>query len=132
MKLKDYQASTNGGKTTTRSTGFPAPTEHDIQGLIINYLQSKRYYVQRLNAGKYSMGEGRSKRFVQGVKTGTPDVMAFRGIKGNQAVKLLFLEIKRPGNEPTVAQVLKMNELEEHGAQCFVIHSLEELQELGI
>lgn len=98
-------------------------TEHQLQTEIMQYLQYKGYYVMRLNSGKYSVGEGRSKRFIMGQEAGTPDLMAFRG------VRMFFVEVKVPGNKPTLLQTQKMKELEGYGAQCFVATSLEELQE---
>ena len=106
---------------------LPPIREHQLQTLLINYLTGHGYYVQRLNAGKYPMGEGRNRRFVQGVAVGTPDIIAFKDIHGS--VDLMFIEVKVPGNKPTLLQTIKMQELEEHGAKCYVIHSLEELEE---
>lgn len=120
-------------------TTLPAPTEHQIQNAVIGYLKARGYYVQRLNAGKFSMGEGRNKRFIQGVEVGTPDVMAFKplDIRPHLDVKpvagiavLYFIEVKRPGKVPTVHQEAKMAELEEYGAKCLVVHSVEELEQL--
>lgn len=117
---------------------LPNLTEHQIQTLLINYLQAKGWYVMRLNSGKYSVGEGRSKRFIMGQEAGTPDIVAFRqyygsddGVYGEDCrgkSSLMFVEVKRPGNKPTFLQDQKMKELEEHGARCIVAHSLEELQ----
>jgi hypothetical protein len=45
---------------------------------------------------------------------------------------LYFIEVKKPGKEPELAQVMKMNELEEKGAFCLVAHSVEEVQEAGL
>ena len=121
-----------------RRGGNMKPTEHQIQTAIIQYLRHKGFYVQRMNSGKYAMGEGRSRRFIHGVDAGTPDIMAFKetwiGPKEAQmkAVDLLFIEVKRPGNKPTALQKAKMEELEEHGAKCYVATSVEDIQALGI
>lgn len=112
-------------------------TEHQIQDQIIQYLRTKHYYVQRLNAGQYSMGEGRYKRFVMGVAAGTPDIMAFKeGYQcpncGERHLKLLFVECKRPGKKATLLQEAKMEELEEYGARCIIATSVDDLIALGI
>ena len=106
-------------------------TEHQLQTLLMNYLRAKGWYVMRLNSGKYSVGEGRNKRFIMGQEAGTPDLMAFKDA-GNIDIAypdLVFIEVKVPGNKPTRLQELKMKELEEYRARCIVAHSLEELQE---
>lgn len=108
-------------------------SESQIQMAIMNYLEVRGYYVQRLNAGSYKTQTG----YVKGVKTGTPDIFAFRNsCKESQTgcgdVNLLFVEVKVPGNKPTVLQLMRMRELEEHGAQCVVASSVEDLHELGI
>ena len=115
-------------------------TEHQIQTQLIHWLQAHRFYVQRLNAGQYALGEGKSRRFVQGVATGTPDLLAFRTIHekilitdGGHSIdrdrlQLLFIEVKRPGKKLTVIQSAKMDELEEYGARCFVATSIEDVE----
>lgn len=129
-------------------------SEHSIQNEVIGYLRMKGYYVQRMNSGKYSVGEGANRRFIQGAEAGTPDVMAFRlntfykaeivspvtlkpkpgerilvgDVIRHQKPDLLFVEIKRPKNKPTPLQTAKMKELEEYGARCLVVHSVEELE----
>lgn len=118
-------------------TKLPQASEHQIQTSVMHYLRMKGFYVERLNAGKYSVGEGRQRRFINGVAAGTPDLIAFKeiypdGAPNKAEVFLLFLEIKVPGNKPTLLQTAKMQELEAYGATCYVIHSLEELQDLGI
>lgn len=103
-------------------------TEHQIQTSIINYLKMKGYYVQRMNSGKYSVGEGRFKRFIQGADAGTPDIMSFKHSAYDDGISnLIFWEVKRPGKKATPIQTAKMQELEEHGALCFVVHSVDEV-----
>ncbi len=106
-------------------------SEHEIQNAVIAYLTLKNFYIIRLNAGSYKTKTG----YVQGVKAGTPDVMAFkkdtaRGYYGS--VRLYFLEIKKPGKKATKIQEERMKELEAKGAKCLVIHSVSELEEAGL
>ena len=109
------------------------PTEHQIQTQIINFLKYKGWFVMRLNSGKISVGEGRSRRMIQLAEVGTPDLMAFREVwfenRMYRATELFFIEVKRPGKLPTLHQKVKMQELEEHGARCIVAHSVEEVEE---
>lgn len=105
------------------------PSEHSIQTACESYLRFKGFYVQRLNSGmvKATNRFGKERR-IRLAAVGTPDLMAFRERDGE--LSLYFLEIKRPGNKPTFLQEQKMEELEQHGAICFVVHSLEELEEI--
>jgi hypothetical protein len=104
------------------------PLEKDIQKEIINHLEKVGYYVQRLNSGSYPTATG----FLRGVKSGTPDILAFKPcgsihhVDKKEAV-LLFVEVKRLGGKITPLQEDKMLELISFGARCIVAHSLEEL-----
>ena len=124
-------------KTTAK---LPVASEHQIQTAIVQYLRAKGFYVMRINSGKYSVGEGKYKRFINGAEKGTPDLMCFKRFsKKIQGIplelplpELFFIEVKKPGKEPELAQVMKMNELEGYGAQCFVAHSVDEIEAAGL
>lgn len=125
----------------TMKTKAIIPTEHQTQTAIIQYLRTKDWYVMRLNSGKYSVGEGRSKRFIMGQDAGTPDVLAFKQqlyrvspahILMAKDTVLLFIEVKRPGNKPTSLQAAKMDELREYGAKCIVATCIEDLEAYGL
>lgn len=110
-------------------------SEHQLQTQIINYLRATGFYVMRLNSGKYSVGEGRFKRFIHGQEAGTPDIMAFRPVISTlqhdpSHAELYFFEVKCPGNPPTMLQKIKMEELREYGAKCFVVHDYEEVKKI--
>lgn len=103
-------------------------TEHEIQNLCINYLKSKGFYVMRLNSGRMPYTYKGRRKFMSLASKGTPDVMAFRHKIGG--CEIFFFEIKKPGMEPTGLQLHKMEELEQFGASCHVVHSLEEIGEI--
>jgi hypothetical protein len=85
------------------------------------------WYVLRLNSGK-ALVNGRCIKLCQ---EGTPDLLAFRATgQGEGTVSLLFLEVKQPGKMPTIMQQVRMEELRLYGAQCHVISSLEQLEEI--
>lgn len=106
---------------------MPDPTEHMIQNQIIHYLKYSQYFVMRLNSGKYSVGEGRNKRFIMGQDAGTPDIYA---LKDGQSY---FLEIKRSKkHKATELQKAKMAEIESYGGACYVVSSIEDVQEYGL
>lgn len=116
-------------------------SEKQIQTQIINYLRYKGWYVMRLNSGKYSVGEGRSTRFIMGQEAGTPDLLAFKKTKfglnvedveplTNMGLSLVFIEVKVPGNKPTPLQAAKMKELETYGARCLVATCIEDVEGL--
>src|SRR6185436_1001711 len=109
-------------------------TEHEIQNQIIEYLKIKKWFVYRINSGMLPMfGAGGKQRMIKLGEAGMPDLILFDRVSINDnyvdgIVKLIFIEVKVPGNKPTALQTAKMQELEEKGAKCLVIHSLEELQ----
>jgi hypothetical protein len=108
-------------------------TEHQIQNQCIQYLKLKGFYVIRLNSGVLRASDASRTRLIRMAAAGTPDVMAFKQYEVVTAFtyrEILFLEIKRPGKNPTPIQEQKMAELETYGAKCLVIHSLEELEQL--
>lgn len=109
---------------------YNQPSEIQITRQIMSYLAFKGYYVMRLNSGMLPMGEGRYRRMIRMLPAGTPDIMAFKVITDPDVdyVDLLFIECKRPGNKPTDRQRAAMQELEAHGARCFVATSIEDVE----
>jgi len=104
---------------------MPLPTEHQIQNQLLGFLRMKGYFCIRLNAGKYSVGEGRNRRFVMGVEAGIADLLAIKH------GKCFFIEVKRSAkHKATPLQLEKMKELEEYGAVCIIASSIEDLKEL--
>ena len=112
------------------------PTEHQTQQLIMNYLRMKGWYVMRLNSGKYSVGEGRNRRFIMGQEAGTPDLLCFKdnfyGKGQDGLVSVCFIEVKAGKNKPTALQTAKMEELEQYGARCIVAYGIEDIQKIGL
>ena len=118
-------------------------SEHQLQTEIMNYLKYKGWYVMRLNSGAIqATNRYGNKHMMRLAPAGTPDLMAFKKALFGVNVEdvepipyvgpsLYFIEVKVEGNKPTLLQTVKMQELEEYGAKCLVIHSLEELQEAG-
>lgn len=108
-------------------------TEKGIQTAIINYLAYKGYYVQRMNSGAIRTAKG---GMVKLAAKGTPDIMAFRPLVISRCsngglcskIKLVFIEVKRPGNKPTFAQEQTMQLLTEHGARCIVATCVEDVE----
>lgn len=112
--------------------------EKAIQSQIMGVLRANGYYVQRMNSGStsasytYKRGPRRgmtNRRFIKAAAAGTPDIMAFKkiiAVVGTYA-QLVFIEVKRPGKEPTMLQNLRMEELTDHGAFCMVATSPEEV-----
>lgn len=108
-------------------------SEHQIQNQIEAYLRGKGYYVDRMNSGNMRFRNSRGGwDFVKLHPAGTPDLMAFKALYNNDGgrigTNLYFIEVKAPGNKPTRLQLLKMEELEQKGARCFVAYSLEDIQ----
>lgn len=80
---------------------------------VVDCLKSFGWEVFRLNSGR--------KGGINLCKAGTPDLLAMKdGIS-------VFIEIKKPGKEPTKIQLKRHEELRANGFKVLVIHSLDEL-----
>lgn len=105
-------------------------SEHDIQDAVIDLLTMHGYYVERRNTGIVKSETG---GYVRLSPPGTPDIMAFKPMnkKPNTPINaggvyLLELEVKIPGKDATPLQNEKMREMTGFGANCHVVHSVEE------
>lgn len=101
---------------------LPKISEHQLQTLLKNYLEAKGWYCMRLNSGKFAVGEGASRRFINGQLAGTPDLLC---IKDGRAT---FVEVKVGRNKLTFMQEQKISELKGHGCDTIVAYSIEDLQ----
>lgn len=112
------------------------PRESTIQTEVMGWLRAHGWYTQRMNSGKYAVGEGVTRRFIRGHDAGTPDIEAFKAVECpgycphiSHGTEHLFIEVKRPGEHPTALQIAKMKELTEYGVRCLIVHSIAELEE---
>ena len=81
-----------------------APLEKTIVAKVIAVAKSRGWYAIKIHGGAYQLA-------------GIPDVLA---IKDGRAV---WMEAKRPGEEPTKRQVHRMRELIRAGCPCAVVTS---------
>lgn len=107
------------------------PTEKQTQTAIINYLRYKGWYVQRLNSGAMRMQAKGKEYLMRLAAPGTPDVVAFKNHAMPVGLTILFVEVKRHGKKPTLAQEQKMEELASFGATCLVADSVDDLEKAG-
>lgn len=115
-------------------------SEHQLQNSIMQYLRMKGFYVTRMNSGALRSTDALGKmRLVRMHEAGTPDIMCFKEITRQASgahllmVKhpiIYFFEVKIGKNKPTRLQEIRMRELEGKGAQCYVVYSLEQVQEI--
>lgn len=90
-------------------------SETEIQAEIVKALIQFGYEVFRMNAGRKG-----------GIKlhpNGTPDLLAQR--KGHS----VWIEVKRPGEEPTEDQLKRHKEIRDNGFPVYVFHSVDEMME---
>lgn len=102
-------------------------SEKGIEQTCTNYAVVMGWYEMRLNSGSAGATGANGKQYrIRLAEPGTPDHLYFK--QRPQGMCLLFVEYKTPKNKPTWLQEQKMIELREHGAICFVTHSLEEFK----
>lgn len=97
-------------------------SEKLIQQDVISTLRRMGHYVMRLNSGKYQAFDKYGKsRYIMGQEAGTPDVMSIH--QG----KVYFWEVKRSGKKPTPLQEARMRILEQYGAECYTVTSIDDV-----
>lgn len=107
-------------------TKLPPLSEHDIQNLIMSYLQTKGYYCMRLNSGAIITNIGKMVRLAE---KGTPDI--FFGLKSGKLTLLAFIEVKSEKGKLSFYQKHFKKECEERGILHIVARSIEDV-EFGI
>ncbi len=77
----------------------------------------------RMNSGKMRYTNSRGGTSLLSLhEAGTPDLLTIKN------GRVLFIEVKKPGNKPTSLQLAKMEELREYGAQCITATCIEDLE----
>lgn len=101
------------------------PTEHQIQALILEYLQRKHLFCWRNNTGAVRLEnkDGSMRMFRAGV-SGLPDILGI-----SHQGRLFAIEVKRPRTgRLTELQADMILKLREQNAVAFVATSLEDVQ----
>ena len=104
------------------------PKEHGQQQQGMNFMQSKGYYVLRVNSGFIQTKNG---SWIKLAPKGTPDTMNFKKCPHGccNCVQLIWVEYKREGEKPSFEQETVMEELRSFGAECLVVTDYIELEE---
>ena len=97
--------------------------ESDIQKSIIDYLTMKGHFFWRNNSGATKMPNG---RFVHFGLAGSPDIIL---IKDGWFVGL---EVKTKGGRLSASQKEFQKKCSEHGAEYYVVRSIDDVQEIGL
>lgn len=84
-------------------------TEAAIQSSIKNQLTKNGWFVTKL------------------IQTSTPGIADMLSIKNK---KVVFIEVKRPGNNPTDLQAYRIKQLTEQGIECIVAYSTKDIKHL--
>jgi len=102
-------------------------TEADLLKQVKLYLELKNVLVIRINSGAFAGVHQGRKRFVKlNSEPGCSDLLCCWPPKG----KLLAIETKMPGKQPTAAQASFLCAVRQRGGVAAVIHDLDELQAL--
>lgn len=112
--------------------------EADIKRAITDYLQygenQGRWVFFRLNAGRFFISDGVSKRMVMGAKKGTADFLVIQAGRLNAhaydfpIASPVFIEVKSPTGRQSKDQIIFQSLIEAQGAEYHLIRSVEELQ----
>lgn len=95
-----------------------AEEEGRIQYIAMKMLQISGAIVFRMNAG-------RTRNNVRMAPVGTPDLMA--ALSGG---RVIWVEVKTPGNDPTEAQEKMHKLLRQKGHTVYVVHNTEEIEKM--
>jgi hypothetical protein len=100
---------------------YPPVAERDVLGAILEWLPYCKAvaWFARMNSGAQVVGD----RYVRFGFKGCPDI-----IGQLRDGRFLGIEVKRPGAEPTEAQVEFLSKVQRHRGVAFVAHSLEDVQ----
>lgn len=97
--------------------------ETDIVRAILDYLAVQKIPARRMNTGAFSAEYKGKKRFHRFGAPGMPDIMACLPPVG----RLLLIEVKREGEEPSKAQEMFLDEFHGVGALAMVAHSVDDV-----
>ena len=112
------------------------PLEKAIQDQIVDYLTASSIPFSVTDASRTWTKSGVFTHSKKGVKVGWPDITAIlicghdnRGNGWSTAFngRFLGIEVKRPGQKPTVLQDSVHAHIRKHGGFVWIIHSLKEL-----
>lgn len=109
-----------------RQTGsLPPPLEREIQQQVIDYLLLRRFRVLRQNTGALRIG----RRLVRFGQPGSADLLVILpALPDLPRAGLAAVEIKRPGNRPTVLQRAWLDDMTSEGVCCWVVSSVDEVR----
>jgi len=99
----------------TRPSKPPLVTEKEVQRAILDTLDALGVRAWRNNVGSISAEHKGRKRFVRFGEVGAADILGVLPGTG----RLCAVEVKRPGNHPTPAQIRWMVDMNERGGFAF-------------
>lgn len=83
-------------------------TEKAIVNAIVKSLRARGAYVVKIHGGPFQ-------------QMGIPDLLVI------EAGRVFFLEVKQPGESPTIRQEMEMKRIRAAGVECFVVTSVSEI-----
>lgn len=123
---------------SARKLKMPEPTEHEIQSAVFTVLQQYEDRIPEFkaiyaipNGAKLPYGKtGKGKRYSkeanwllkEGMKPGTPDICC---PFSDGIFTSMYIEMKRPGNDPSPVQLERISLLRSLGNQVSVIKSMD-------
>lgn len=99
-----------------------------IQQSIVEWMNYNGFKVMRINSGQLKVEEtddegNKKSRIVKLAPTGTPDILGCYKKTG----RMVLVEVKRPGKEPSPDQLIAIQDWKEAGALVFVATSIDDV-----
>lgn len=104
--------------------------EKDIQNTICEYLARKKHFFWRQNTAPTIQKSGDQwafRRMPKYAMKGVPDILIV-----TDGGYMVFLEVKRKGSKQSPDQIVFQERCKEKGCEYYVVHSLEEVIEIGL
>lgn len=105
----------------------PTPKESEIQKAILEYLNMSGHFCWRNNTGSLPMNYKGKSRLIRFGKKGSSDILGV-----SRTGKIIAIEVKRPGEEPTTEQLDFLLAITGHGGIGVVATSVDDVIHKGL
>ena len=117
-------------KVTVKKCKLPRPKEVEIQRAILEWLKLNGIMAWRSNTGGAAFPNGRGGfQHVRFGFSGVSDIIGILRYPPFDLGRFLAIEVKRPGNKPTLDQEAFLEGIRSNGGMAFVATSVDDVRE---